>query len=329
MKICFLIQRFDKPSSRYRVLQYLPAIEKAGFQVEVLEVSGKWWQRLFTLKKAQQFPLVFVQKKLFHSLELRLFKAKGAKLIYDFDDAIMFRHQPVPGSYSATRHRQFIAMIRSSHAVLAGNRFLEQKAKPYGSKVVYLPTTVDVTQYRLKSANPEKEKVTLGWLGSPSTLIYLEQILPALVDLSREFPQIQLKVVSSVFPKEEKLNIIKKQWSKEEEEKDLLSFDIGLAPLNDDLWCEGKCGLKLLQYMACAIPSVASPFGGQRDMIIDGENGFSARNLEEWKQKLARLIKEPQLRAKLGQKGRQSVEEKFSLQKGGEQLIQVLNELKN
>ncbi len=329
MKICFLIQRFDKPSSRYRVLQFLPELEAAGFDVEVMETSGKFWQRLKVLKKAQQFPLVFIQKKLFHAFELKWLKAKGAQLFYDFDDAIMFRHKPVPGSYSATRHKEFVSMVNACQKVFAGNHFLEEKVKELSGDAVYLPTVVDLDQHRMKTNWGDLQSITLGWLGSPSTLIYLDQILPALTELSKKYLQIELKVVSSAFPEVNGLPLIKKEWSKEEEEADLHSFDIGLAPLNNDPWCEGKCGLKLLQYMACGLPTVSSPFGGQRDIIEDGKNGFSAKTLDEWQEKCATLIEDVAKRESLGREARKTVEEKFSKKQASQKLIQVLNEVKN
>lgn len=327
MKICFLIQRFDKPSSRYRVLQFLPRLHSVGIETEVLEVSGKWWQRLAILKKAQSFPVVFVQKKLFHLFELKVLKSKGAKLIYDFDDAIMFRHKPVPGSYSWTRHREFVAMMRASDKVLAGNHYLEKKAKEYASDVFYMPTVVDLEDHSLKKSWNGNDQVTLGWLGSASTLVYLEQILPSLEELAQKYPQLQLKVVSSIFPKKAKIKMLCKQWSAEEEQADLHSFDIGLAPLQSDPWCEGKCGLKLLQYMACGLPTVSSPYGGQRDIVQDGMNGYLAQNSQEWQQKVAFLIEEPNKREAMGRKARESVEKAYSLDQISQKLIQVFNEL--
>ena len=185
--------------------------------------------------------------------------------------------------------------------VIAGNSFLEQQAKEKkASKVVHLPTTIDHHRYSVKPNWNGKETVTLGWLGSPSTLKYLERILPALREVARQHPHVQLKVVSSVFPQENQLNVVQKRWSEEDEEKDLHSFDIGLAPLDEDPWCEGKCGLKLLQYMACGLPSVSSPFGGQKEIVQDGVNGYLAKDPKGWIEKVTHLITHPDERIRLG-----------------------------
>lgn len=329
MKVFFLIQRFEKPSSRYRVLQYLPTLREMGIEPEVAAVSDGVWSRISTLKKAQAAPIVFIQKKLFHNWELRLLRARGARLIYDFDDAIMLRHKPNPGEESATRRRQFEAIARASERVLAGNRFLEQKARELHANAVWLPTTVDTEKIRIKPQKNENGGLTLGWLGSAGTLVYLESILPVLEEMARRHPKLRLKVVSSVFPKGNRLPIECKNWNLEEEVIDLHSFDIGLAPLARDPWCEGKCGLKLLQYMACGVPSVASPGGAQKEIVADGKNGFLASTPQEWSEKISILIQDIEKRKTLGLAGRQTVEQTYSLKKGAQQLVQVIRGLNN
>ena len=329
MNVFFLIQRFQKPSSRYRVLQFLPSLKEAGIVPEVKEVSGKSWQRLRTLIKARKADVVFIQKKLFHSYELRLLKSRGAKLVYDFDDAIMFRHKPVPGRHSFTRHRQFASMMRRSDVVLAGNRFLEQKANEMAPRVVYLPTSIDVHRYSVKKEVKGRSSIVLGWMGSPSTLPYLEEIMPAIRKVAKLYPEIELKVVSSVFPNENGVKLIKKLWKEEEEEQDLHSFDIGLAPLKNDPWCEGKCGLKLLQYMACGIASVSSPYGGQKEIIQEGQNGSMAHDIDSWVEKLSHLIRDTKKRIDFGIQARKTVEDKFSLNAASGIFLKVFDELKN
>jgi len=329
MKTFFLIERLDKPSSRYRVLQFLPALKDAGIVPEVVEVSGKSWERWSTLIRARNGAVVFIQKKLFHSFELRFLKSHGAKLIYDFDDAIMFRHKPIPGSRSWTRSRDFISMMRHSDAVIAGNRFLEQKAKEMCAKVFYLPTSIDTHHFSVKKVFNGRGSITLGWIGSPSTLPYLEGVLPAIIKVAEMFPEVELKVVSSIFPKGNGVKIIKKVWQVGEEERDLHSFDIGLAPLKNDPWCEGKCGLKLLQYMVCGIASVSSPYGGQKEIIQDGKNGYLAHDLDSWVEKLSQLISDPKKRIDFGIQARKTVEDKFSLTEACLTFLKVFDELKN
>lgn len=324
MKVFFLIQRFNKPSSRYRVLQYLPSLKAAGFETEVEEVSGRWLSRVPTLRRAGRSHVVFIQKKLFHALELRMLRAGGARLVYDFDDAIMLRHASASGADSASRRRRFARTVRSCRAVLAGNRFLEQKARELNDGVVFLPTTVDTDKLRSKSEWNSRETVTLGWLGSPGTLVYLEKILPALEEVARRFPQVRLKVVCSRFPESAKIEILRKIWKEEDEEADLRSLDIGLAPLAQDEWSEGKCGLKLLQYLACGLPSVASPGGAQKEIIQDGVNGYLASSEKEWVEKISILVRDGVKRKEFGLQGRRTVEQRYSLRWGAEKITEVI-----
>lgn len=327
MKVFFLIQRFNKPSSRYRVLQYLPFLKAAGFETEVEEVSGRWLSRVPALRRAGKAPVVFIQKKLFHALELRMLRAGGARLVYDFDDAIMLRHASATGADSASRRRRFARTARACRAVFAGNRFLEQKAREFNDSVIYLPTTIDTDKLRSKSEWNSRETVTLGWLGSPGTLVYLEKILPALEEVVRRFPQVRLKIICSHFPDSAKIEILRKVWKEEDEEADLRSLDIGLAPLAQDAWSEGKCGLKLLQYLACGLPSVASPGGAQKEIIQDGVNGYLANGEKEWVEKLSILIKDVEKRKTFGIEGRRTVEKKYSLKWGAAIMSKVLGEI--
>jgi glycosyltransferase involved in cell wall biosynthesis len=102
-------------------------------------------------------------------------------------------------------------------------------------------------------------------------------------------------------------------WRKEEELKELSSFDIGIMPIPDDDWSKGKCGLKGLQYMALEIATVMSPVGVNSSIITDSENGFLASDIDEWVEKISILIEQPELRIKLGKAARKTVENSYSV----------------
>ena len=209
--------------------------------------------------------------------------------------------------------------------VVAGNQFLHSEVLPYNTNVEVIPTSVDLSHYSLKQSFHSEGPTMIGWLGSSSTSRYLKSLLPTFEKLYQEYPHFQLKMVCDQFLESGRVPMIKKRWSSEEEQSDLESFDIGIMPLSNDLWSQGKCGLKILQYYSVGIPVICTPVGVNRDLVEDGVNGFWARDEEEWKKSVMRLIKEEGLRKEMGMKGRMAVEKAYSLKVNAPRILDVLS----
>jgi glycosyltransferase involved in cell wall biosynthesis len=122
-----------------------------------------------------------------------------------------------------------------------------------------------------------------------------------------------MRVICSEFPDWSDVNVERVPWSSATEAHSLAGAHIGVMPLTDDAWSRGKCAFKLLQYMAAALPCVASPVGANTEAVLDGVNGFHAANVDEWERSLEKLIVSPELRSNFGAKGRQHVEQRFAL----------------
>jgi glycosyltransferase involved in cell wall biosynthesis len=150
---------------------------------------------------------------------------------------------------------------------------------------------------------------------------------PVFETIRQRFPKVKLKIVSNDFYDSPHLLIIKKPWKLEDENDDLVSFDIGLMPLDEDLWSRGKCGLKIIQYLSVGVPVVCTPVGINSDIVKDGENGFWATNHQEWVDRLSNLIQNPNLRLQMGLKGIETVEREYSLAVASEKFFQVLQNL--
>ncbi len=148
----------------------------------------------------------------------------------------------------------------------------------------------------MKEDHCQDGRIVIGWMGSSSTLKYLKGLTPVLEDIFKVFPGTQLKIVCDDFFDLPSMPVMKKRWSLEDEVEDLKSFDIGVMPLAQDLWSQGKCGLKILQYHSVGLPVVCSPVGVNKDIVKDRENGFWAKNQEEWKYGLRELIQDEVLR---------------------------------
>lgn len=323
MKVAFLIHSLEVNSCRYRVLQYLPYFKKEGVDLSIHFYKRKWLDKQKFYNTLGQYDIFYIHRRLFPPMEFWYIRKKAKKIIYDFDDALMYRSSGSKNPYSFSRRARFAYMMKRVDFVIAGNQFLKSEVLPYNPNMEVIPTSIDLSRYTCKEDFHPKEPVTIGWLGSSSTLKYLRPLLRTFEKIYERYPKFRLKIVCDQFLDSERVPIIKKQWSSEEEESDLKSFDIGVMPLSNDLWSKGKCGLKILQYQSVGIPVVCTPVGINRDMVEDGVNGFWAKNEREWEERLLKLIKEEEVRREIGLQGRKTVERAYSLEVNAPRIIDV------
>jgi glycosyltransferase involved in cell wall biosynthesis len=324
MKVAFLIHSLEVNSCRYRVLQYLPHLNGQGVDASVHFYQRKWMDKLKFYNTLEVYDILYIHRKLFPPPEFWYIRKKANKIIYDFDDALMYRSSGSKKPYSFSRRLRFAYMMGRVDFVIAGNQFLKSEVLPYNPNVEVIPTSIDLSRYRLKEDHHQEGTVTIGWLGSGSTLKYLKALMPTLEKIFQKHPHFQLKIVSDEFLDNRFFPVIKRRWSSEEEEADLKSFDIGVMPLSNDLWAKGKCGLKLLQYQSVGIPVVCTPVGINRDIVEDGVNGFWAEDEDQWEQQLLRLIQNETLRKEMGAKGRNTVEKAYSLEVNAPRILDIL-----
>lgn len=323
--VLFLVPRMDKASTRYRVLQYLPFLDKAGIKYTIETLSGGWKSILALTSQLRNADCVFIQKKLFSPFELFWIRLFSQRIVFDFDDAIMHKDRPASLSQQSRQERRFAATARKSDLVIAGNSYLLDIASAYNEKLVNIPTVLNMDRYTCKEPHEnEGNDIVLGWIGSRGTLKYLKHISPALEELGRKWPGVKLKIVADDFFSLKNLTVIEKKWSSQDEISDLHSFDIGLMPLIDDPWTRGKCGFKLLQCMAVGMPVVCSPVGANTEIVFDGNEGFWASTQQEWFARLALLIEDQSLRTEMGRKGREKVDKYFSLEANAPLFIRSL-----
>jgi glycosyltransferase involved in cell wall biosynthesis len=272
-----------------------------------------------------QYDLLYIHRKLFSPVEFWYLRRKAKKIVYDIDDALMYRSSGKETASSPSRRMKFAFMTRRVDFIVAGNQFLKSEVLSYNPQVAVLPTSLDLSLYSCKQDHDQTGPMTIGWLGTSSTLKYLRNLMPTLEGLYERYPHFRLKVVCDQFPDSSILPVVKKKWSSEEEEKDLKSFDIGVMPLSDDLWSQGKCGLKILQYFGVGIPAVCTPVGINRDIVEDGINGFWASDGKQWEDRLLKLMQERSLRREMGIRGRRTVEEGYCLDVNAPRLHDLLH----
>jgi glycosyltransferase involved in cell wall biosynthesis len=327
MKVAFLIHSLEVNSCRYRVLQYLPYLKKAGIDGSIHFYQRTWRDKLIFYNTLGNYDIFYIHRKLFPPLEFAYIRRKAKKIIYDFDDAIMYRSSSAKNPYSLSRRIKFSYMVRRVDFVITGNQFLKSKVIPYNPHVEVIPTSIDLSHYNAKGRRRKGGPPIVGWLGSSSTLKYLKKLMPTLERLYRRYPHFQLKIVCDQFPESSTIPLIKQRWSAETEQADLKSFDIGIMPLIDDLWSQGKCGLKILQYFGAGVPAVCTPVGINRDIVQDHVNGFWAQDERQWEDRLLTLIREEGLRREMGLAGRKTVEDLYTVEVNAPRLLRILEKV--
>jgi len=322
MKIAYLTH--DTPDVFYRVGQYLDFLKARGVDTRILRTPRRFLERLKVFQALASFDVVVVQRRLFGWPWLGLLKHYAHRLILDVDDAIMFSSDPEQPS-SKTRSRHYASLVEACTAVIAGNTYLQEQTLELspGARVHVIPTVLDVHSLPVKT-HDETRPVVIGWIGSSSTIQYLDLIRPAIEEVLRRYPRTIFRIVSNAFPAWDFAE--QKIWARADEATDVLGMDIGVMPLPDTPWTRGKCGFKIIQYMSAGLPVVVSPVGANRDIVAGSQTGYFATGHPEWVEALGRLIESCALRVELGSTGRKRAESHFSVQAQAPRYYQILQE---
>lgn len=327
MRVAFLVHSPEVSGCRYRVLQYLPYLEDQGVEASVYYYGSAGLSRFGFYRTLHRYDVLYLHRKLFSPMEFWYVRKKARRMVFDFDDALMYRSSGSKNPHSRSRRLKFSRTVSGVDWVVAGNEFLKSETHPYQPNVTVVPTSIDLSRYEVKKGPAKGEEVILGWMGSGSTLKYLKHLMPTLERVAQRCPQVRLKIVCDQFLEGNVLKVIKKPWSSEEEITDLQSFDIGLMPLSDDPWARGKCALKIIQYFGVGVPVVCSPVGMNREIVEPGVNGFWAATDEEWEERLVELIESRDLRHEMGLRGRRKVEGNYTVAVNAPRLLKVLKQV--
>ncbi len=314
---------------RFRVKEYIPFFKKHGVKVELVRVSKNIFSRYRNYKRLSDFDMVIVQRKLLSPIDLFFVRHFSIKMVFDFDDSIMYRSSRHGNHHSWSKMKKFKTMMTTVDGVIAGNTYLKNEAAKFISpeKIYIIPTIVDLKEYSIKKYNMAKKDFIIGWIGTSGNLHYLKSIAPAFKKLNRKYKNVKLKIVCDGFFDLSNVEVIKKIWRPEDVEEDLKSFDVGVMPITDDLWTRGKCGLKVVQYLAAGVPAVVSPVGLNRDLAIPGKTGLWAEDIDDWTDKISELVDHPDKRMKMGLAGRKLVEKEYSLQAQAPRYLAILRKI--
>jgi len=354
-RVLFLVPYpIEGASARLRVYQFLPHLKEAGFECVVRPFLTPYFYRILYKKgrglqkaalfvwctarrkldilRALFYDVIFIHREaypiappVFEAL-LFLFRKK---IVFDYDDAI---YLPPQGSSCVARALKFPGktrfIIRHGAAVIAGNEFLKAYAESFNRRIAVIPTCIDTDVYRRASRPaPRGGRIVIGWIGSHTTQVFLEELKDVFSALLSKYRDLEIHLVGGRLSSFSHARLMEKEWSLENEKRDMERFDIGIMPMPDTDWTRGKCAFKAILYMSLEIPVVTSPVGVNKRIIKDGVNGFLASSQEEWEEKLSRLIEDASLRRSLGAAGRATAEKEFSLRTNAPLLCEVLKKV--
>lgn len=302
MRLLVISNNPDRASFRQRIGIHLRLIEEHDVDCEIAALPAGLFARQKLFRYAADFHGLLLHRKMLNFWDGWWLRRYGKRVIYDFDDAIMYGDRK-PDRISRLRFRRFGRSVALAHLVVAGNEYLAEHARRYNSAVRVLPTGLDLGAYRTRPPRQSDGNVRLAWIGSRSTLKYLRQIAPALEEVGRQCGSVVLRIICDEFFDLKSIRVEKHRWSMETEANDLATSDIGLAPLPDNAFTRGKCGFKILQYQAAGLPVVAAPVGVNGEYVPDGVAGFHATTTSEWADALMRLIRDGGLRTRMGEAG--------------------------
>ncbi len=345
-----VLTRYERlgSSSRVRFYQYYPYLEAHGVELvsapffsdeyvknlyngrsaSVFSVLLAYVKRVFTLARSGTFDLLWLEKELFPWLPAwfeRLLHFFKIPYVVDYDDAVFHRYDMHPSSLvRALLGRKIDRVMHNAALVIVGNEYLAERARQAGAqRIEVLPSVVDVSQYTL-NAGSDPSTLRIGWIGSPVTAPYLDQVRTALEQFSSQTKFQLILVGSGEIRPFGNIPTTLLPWDEKMETGIGEMFDMGIMPLVDGPFERGKCGYKLIQYMAGGMPVIASPIGVNTQIVSPGDNGFLADADAEWLDAFQKLGRDAELRLKMGQSGRRMAEQMYNLQGTAPRMLDLL-----
>lgn len=325
-KVAFLpLYSVQRPSSRYRLFQFLESFEQAGWQYSILPAPERnpkkrlaYLFRLFPL--AISHDVIYIQKRMLPYWVMRVLQLTRHRLVYDLDDAVYLR----------TNYRHKVErMIRMVDVAIVGNSTLANYARSLNREVVVIPTVVDTIKCKAISSprHPGDDRIIIGWIGSDPNRGDFTTMKPVFDWLGEQYGRrvVFRSIGTRPLDIDTCLELEFIQWTLEHYQSELKKFDIGIMPLADTPWNRGKCGFKLIQYMAVGTAAVASPVGVNQEIIEEGVNGYLAQNVDEWQEKLSFLIEDDVERDQIGNAARKRIESEYSVGSVFPLLLDTLN----
>ena len=342
----------EGPSTRFRIVQFLPALKQAGISASVrpflssgqarrvygnaglaekmgltmLGLAG----RLSDIVRASRVDLVYVLRETFPigpGLFENIFARCCGRLAFDFDDAIWVPATNIANPLDRLRDWERPAkIIARADCTVVGSEYLACYARRFAmcpDRIVVIPTVVDTEVYRPARRGPSDE-VIVGWIGTPNNTSYLTAIWDDLAEAARREPRIRYRFVGAQPFETGTFPVEFRPWTMEREVADIQGFDIGIMPLPDDEQTRGKCGFKLIQYMACGVPAIAAAVGANIQVLDEGRSGTLIPTGASWVEPIVALARNPDARRHLAETGRLLAVTQYSLQAAAPRFVRTI-----
>lgn len=328
-------------SQRFRFEQYFGALKENGFDFEVSSflsveawdvlykkgflfkkiaaIAKGYFTRLGDLFRMNRYDIVFIHREAspfgLPVIEWLVTKVFRKYTVFDFDDAIWISNTSESNWITSyfKRYSNANNMMKWATVVSAGNKFLAQQALRFNSAVVVNPTTIDTDEHHNEEKSHEDSTFTIGWTGSHSTVQFLDEVYPILLELEKKYT-FEFHVIADFPPKFQLRSMKFVKWTKENEINDLLALNVGIMPLPDNFWTQGKCGFKALQYMALGIPAVVSNVGVNAEIVDHDVNGCVCNSPDDWYNYLSKLISDKDYLVRLSRNTREKIVSSYSVQ---------------
>jgi glycosyltransferase involved in cell wall biosynthesis len=335
-------------TTRQRFMQAIPYLREAGIEIEISPlfdnayldalfdggtrnisaIMAAYGKRFQAVLRARNYDFIWVQYELFPYLPGRFERLIGLAnkpVVYDMDDALFHQYDQHQNPLIRwALGQKLVPLLQRSQTAFCGNAYLQNYVRNYCARSEIIPTTLDITRYVPTKKSPTSRPV-VGWIGSPSTWKFCASLTPTFTALV-EAKTMSMRVVGAQHAANHSLPFEFRDWVEANEINDIQGMDIGIMPLPDAPWARGKCGYKLIQYMACGLPVIASPVGVNAEIVQHGVNGFLATTDDEWRIAINTLARDPELRNRMGAAGRARVEQHYSIQQYGPRMAKLILE---
>ncbi len=323
-RVLVIANNLQQASYRLRIAALVPLMRERGFEWDVQVRPQSVLARRRLMNSAGGYDSVILQRKLLGGLDARVLRKRARRIFYDIDDAVMVDEHPrgvISKLRNGLRYRATYTII--DH-VVAGNQELAAMFRQGSKTVTVIPTVVDPHHYQVKQ-HSQTDAPTLVWIGSHSTVPYVQQFMPDLERAAERVKGLRLIVIADAAPQSSKLPVELVPWSVETEAASLLRGDIGIAPTPDTIWTRGKSGFKIVQYMAAGLPIIASSVGANADLVTKGVTGLLPGDGAGWAEAICKLAQDPALRESMGCAGRVLVERQLNLTRAADDWATILS----
>lgn len=342
MRILFLAKYdYSGASSRYRIHQYLPEYERMGIVCKCLPMYANAYIRNFekgnrvmtffyrvlaVVRRLGQlycvpfYDLIYIEKEVipyFPPIIEFIFHVCGVRYVLDYDDAVWH-------NYDKSNHiiiRKLLSgkipiLAKWAKAIITGSPYLTEVLAKYNCNVTEIPTSIQYAKYDRPMAL-SKNRFIIGWIGGSASSVHLASLFPALKAYFARHPQDEIHMIGfdkKLFQQYDlPRNFVYIQWTDETEVEELGKLTVGIMPMTATKIANGKCGFKLVQYMACGKPTVSTPF--EANVKIDGGNGnLFATTVDEWIDALEAIRENRTYYQKIGLCNKQSILKHYSIE---------------